>query len=485
MKKTHFLAVVTLATAAILIGYSVTWAVGPVLLDPSKRGVSVVWEGTGQGEILYGLSEDSLDQSLAVQSEDIGVFRGKIECLKPDTQYFYQVRSLLYESDVYSFMTGVEPETPFRFVAFGDTRTNRPEHEAVIEAIRAEAVPFVLHNGDLVDIAVFVWEWDEFFDIEHRMLRESVFVPVMGNHEMWAGQPFFRRYFNTPDHGDATSSVYSFQYGNTFFINLDIARLYTPGSDQYGWLVDQLILAESIPSVKHCVVQAHFPPYSASNHGSDVDVMLYRTTIAPLLTNFGVDLVFGGHDHNYQHNQVEGVDYFVLGGGGAPLYGVDPEAWTIAYERSNNYLVIDVNGEVINLTAKRADGTIIEEYMLENDFGGQGIGEELPVPCADGDWDEDGLTDGEEYAGCTDPYDADTDGDGYNDGDEVLAGTDPCDENSYPGSGDDDDDDNDDNDDDTGGDDDDDDDNDNDDDDDDDDNNDDNDDDDDDSGCGC
>ncbi len=33
-------------------------------------------------------------------------------------------------------------------------------------------------------------------------------------------------------------------------------------------------------------------------------------------------MVFSGHDHLYQRGEVDGLDYIVSGGGGAPLYPI-------------------------------------------------------------------------------------------------------------------------------------------------------------------
>ena len=49
------------------------------------------------------------------------------------------------------------------------------------------------------------------------------------------------------------------------------------------------------------------------------------------------------------------------------------------------------------------DGTLIDSFNIDHDFGGQGTGPELPEICADYDFDGDGLTDGTEYSMCTDP----------------------------------------------------------------------------------
>ena len=416
---------------------------GPYLLDLNKRGVTVVWETLDSSATIdYGMEPDNLDMTVEVSGNDGGMLRGKIECLRPNTMYYYQVSSGMAQSDVLWFFTGVEPDEPFFFIAYGDTRTNKEDHQLVIDGIIDEQPDFILHSGDLVDIAIFVWEWSDFFDVVLDAIQWTPFAPIMGNHEFWGGQPFFRKYFDTPDHSGTESSMFAFQYGNSYFINIDIAQFFIPGSAQYAWVEEQLELAANVPSVKHCIVQAHFPPYSASNHGQDLDVVSFRDSMTPLFEAYGVDLVFGGHDHNYQHSYVNDIHYIVTGGGGAPLYGIDPEAWTVAYEKSLNYVRVDVEDDRLTITGKRPDGTVIEQFEVVQDYGGAGTGDELPILCPDGDWDEDGLTDGEEYqkiyGDCTDPYNWDSDGDEWSDGDEVNEGTDPCDPDSYPGATDDD-----------------------------------------------
>jgi hypothetical protein len=52
--------------------------------------------------------------------------------------------------------------------------------------------------------------------------------------------------------------------------------------------------------------------------------------------------------------------------------------------------------------------------------------DDLDALSSDGDFDNDGSTDGEEYAAGTDPTDDDSDGDGLLDGAEAAAGTDPA-----------------------------------------------------------
>ena len=76
--------------------------------------------------------------------------------------------------------------------------------------------------------------------------------------------------------------------------------------------------------------------------------------------------MFSGHDHVYSRAEASGVRYFVSGGGGAPLYPRKANsarldvAATQYFERVNHYLRVHVYGDLIEVSAIRADGTLIE-----------------------------------------------------------------------------------------------------------------------------
>jgi len=64
-----------------------------------------------------------------------------------------------------------------------------------------------------------------------------------------------------------------------------------------------------------------------------------QDALVPLFEQYGVDMVFNGHDHHYERTcpiragqcssaQEGGVVYYVTGGGGAPLYKTGARAAT-------------------------------------------------------------------------------------------------------------------------------------------------------------
>jgi len=115
--------------------------------------------------------------------------------------------------------------------------------------------------------------------------------------------------------------------------------------------------------------------------------------LVPLFELYDVDMVFTGHDHNYEHGEVNGIHYVVTGGGGAPLYGSGTEGWTIYSEKTLNIIKVEIDDDIVDVTALRPDGTQIESFSFVHDAGGPGIpGHEWPDPCDDDDDDDDDDT---------------------------------------------------------------------------------------------
>src|SRR5690606_31454234 len=76
------------------------------------------------------------DSQTAVRSRRRGEFWvAELTRLPMDTVIGYQVHSDYGATEPSSFKAGVSRGRPFRFAAFGDTRTNHDVHQAVIDAV--------------------------------------------------------------------------------------------------------------------------------------------------------------------------------------------------------------------------------------------------------------------------------------------------------------------------------------------------------------
>ncbi len=259
---------------------------------------------------------------------------------------------------------GSEENTPPRlhFGVYGDTRDGHAMHRKVLALLLKQKPEFILQTGDLVHDGSNRSLWQIYDSITGEARKSVPFYPTRGNHDL--GGPGYEARVTTP-FTSGNKLYYSFDKGNCHFICLavDEATAYAEGSAQYKWLRGDLENTRQTHPA-HIFVFFHVPPYSIGSHGSDREV---RRQLCPLFIRYGVDIVFNGHDHNYYRTRRDGVTYLVTGGGGAPLYPVNPKKGAIAgdrYESVNNAVVCDVNGAQVTITALRANGTILDHFTL-------------------------------------------------------------------------------------------------------------------------
>lgn len=347
-----------------ILFYSLSFAgisKGPYLLNVGKFRVTVAWESdrSEEGRVEYGLSPQ---YGNVVNAPLASMHKVALTNLTPGTLYHYKVVSGGAESGDHTFSTAVMSGEPFRFVAYGDNRTNHDDHQMVVNAIMTASPDFIINTGDLVDLGINPSDWVDFFRIETPLISNSPLFAAMGNHELGADL-FWNKYFEAPPE-QPSAKYYGFSHGNAHFICIDTNSLLGPFGDQYNWIIAELDRAMENSAIDFIIPFFHNPPYSSSNHGSNITV---RNTLKPLFDarNSKVKLVFTGHDHNYEHALVEGIHYIVTGGGGAPLYGNGHESWTIYSEKAFHYCLVDVSNSLLQFSAIRMDGTVMDSFNLE------------------------------------------------------------------------------------------------------------------------
>jgi 3',5'-cyclic AMP phosphodiesterase CpdA len=200
-------------------------------------------------------------------------------------------------------------------VVYGDTRSGHEYHAQIVNLIRQTKPSTVFHTGDLVNSGNIQADWDMFNQITAEMRSESEFFPALGNHEYQS--PLYFDNFELPNN----EQWYTVERNRTHFIILNSCVDLSVGSEQYLWLESDL--ASVSDTLDFIVAIFHHPPYSTGPHTEDE--MGLRETIVPLLEQYGVDIVFNGHDHCYERSYCGGRYYIVAGGGGAPLYDQDRE----------------------------------------------------------------------------------------------------------------------------------------------------------------
>jgi len=185
-------------------------------------------------------------------------------------------------------------------------------------------------SGTLADYNAF-WSqtWGEQVD-------KAKTYPAPGNHEHQSGLAanyctYFRGGVNGPAAVDPCALAqdrpyYSYNLGDWHLVSLDSGS--TSGNDADLTISQRSFLSSDLQADKHLcqAVYMHHPRYSAGSHGSNANL----ADDWQLMMDLGVDLVMGGHDHNYQRwtrmgaqntpDAAKGIRQFVVGTGGGGHY---------------------------------------------------------------------------------------------------------------------------------------------------------------------
>ncbi|MBE9471764.1 MAG: metallophosphoesterase family protein [Chloroflexi bacterium] len=329
---------------------------GPYLQSVTSDSIIVVWEteGSSRGEVVYGATDE---YGSSVTDPVIGTDHAiTLAHLAPYTTYHYRVvgDGVPLSADT-SFRTAAGPDqSKFTFAAFGDTRTQHQIHQEVVDSIVAITPDFVLHTGDLVYLGNMLPYWETFFEIEGELMASTPLFPALGNHE--ANHQHYFDLFHLP----GNERWYTFDYGNARFISLQVDGIvdFGPGSEQHDWLERELA-ANTQPWL---FVYFHIPPYTSSREEPDIEQDV-RQALAPLFEQYGVDVVFTGHHHNYERNEVNGVTYIVTGGGGAPLCVMeDQEPTRAAFAVAYHFVLLEIDGNHLGATVYSNQGKILDEF---------------------------------------------------------------------------------------------------------------------------
>jgi hypothetical protein len=272
------------------------------------------------------------------------------------------------------FHTPVISAKPFRFVVYGDgdDRIDDVPHRNLIDRM-TELGPspgLMLATGDLTE-GRSLPGYQAFFNGEFPMTSRVALFPAVGNHE-FQDMALRSRFFALP----GNECWYTVRYGDCAFHFVSLYSSYTPGSEQYEWLLSELKFDSADHDVRYIFVTFHEPPYTTNTtHPSNLDV---RRHLCPLFERFHVAIAFQGHDHCYEHSLVNGVHYIITGGGGAPLYDTwgPVESWTVYREATYEFVLVDVRVNEVRCQGIRSDGTAFDSFTIERGRKGEQEGKQ-------------------------------------------------------------------------------------------------------------
>lgn len=199
------------------------------------------------------------------------------------------------------------PETTNRnIVVYGDSRPNDDRHRKVIDAILRISPDVVFHVGDLVNDGNIAGLWGKFNEVTRELREVAEFYPAAGNHEQES--PYYYDNFVLPNN----EKWYSVEIEAIHFVVLNSNLDLQIGSEQYLWLSNDL--ANIGKSNLFIIVLFHHPIFASGPHIPDEKG--FGDALNPLFEQYGVDIVFNGHNHLYERSLFNGIYHVVTGGGG-------------------------------------------------------------------------------------------------------------------------------------------------------------------------
>ncbi len=206
------------------------------------------------------------------------------------------------------------PDLSLNFVVLGDPQPEEPPLEqtqvflTMIDEIKSLRPDVVLIVGDLIRGLTYDTEQLRLMWDEYENAVKPLDIPILiaaGNHDIWddsSKEEFIQRF---------GSLYHSFTFGDIHFIMLNSHipdEEYRIGYEQLAWLKKDLV---QNGNAKHIFVGVHAPLWAYGDHSN------WMTDVHPMLQQYNVRGVFGGHWHIYQRSDtIDGITYYITGGAG-------------------------------------------------------------------------------------------------------------------------------------------------------------------------
>lgn len=246
-----------------------------------------------------------------------------------------------------------------RFAVIGDMGTGKqPQYETAQEMAKARQTfpfQFVITLGDNIYGGHSPHDFEQKFERPYKPLLDAgvKFYGSLGNHDQTLERSY--KFFNMNG-----QNYYAFTKGNVRFLALDSNYM---DPKQLSWLRSQLQDADK-SEWKICYF--HHPLYStAKQHGPSTDL---RLLLQPLFIEYGVNVVFSGHEHVYERIQPQaGIYYFIEGASGQLRYGnLKKHSGIMAkgFDTDNSFMLAEVAGDTMYFDTVSRTGKTVDSGKI-------------------------------------------------------------------------------------------------------------------------
>ncbi|MFH1619177.1 MAG: metallophosphoesterase [bacterium] len=364
---------------------------GPYIENVSLKSGVVRWrlDSPSHAWLTYGIYPDC--SRFTTISPTVREHAVTVNGLTGDTTHCYRIYLPVEEASGVqkaaegAFKTLRPRESPDQsFMLFGDSASESEEHMEIALQMEKFNPDFVINIGDIVDTGLDKDADMPYFQSYKNLLKKTPFFLALGNHDYGRSRKnlddrnFIRKNY-LPFHQMPWSSgsphYYFFDNGDARFICLDTnffeeaksAPSFEKGSRQMKWL--ETVLSGTRAAWKF--VYMHHPAYSTGGHGS---IPGLAEVLAPVLEKHKVDMVFSGHDHDYERthpirngvrSDADGIIYLTVGGGGQPLYIQRIHAdWSAKFMPVYHFAWFQIRGKELRMDVYDREGRIIDTLQL-------------------------------------------------------------------------------------------------------------------------
>jgi hypothetical protein len=385
MQKLFTLLIIVLFTNTIVAGQTDVTDIRFGSSGDPLNGLSIAWNSSGESDkIAWGYTSE-LGKGEFDAQKSVSITGTRFEYTFPEVSAASQIYYKIFDSkdnvwtEVKTYKTASNaPNDNFRFTVLGDSRTYPDAWKTISEATLD--TDFTLFMGDIVADGKKASDWDAWFDYGKIFIARELVYHCVGNHDdddSPSGFDNVMGLYTLP----SNELYYSFNYGNAVFICLNSED---PNNDvQYNWLISTL---EANKEKTWKIVFFHKPFYTAPSHTGEMDA--YFNTWWKAFDDYGVDMIFNGHTHNYQrtvpvnrnistNSAVEsygsgddqGRCQIVAGNAGAPESNPASSSfwWLDNSVKGRHFCDVEIDGAKLTMKAMFADHTVFDSLTLDKE----------------------------------------------------------------------------------------------------------------------
>jgi len=326
--------------------------------------------------INYGTSMSDMDTQV-LDSNPIHSHVFVLKDLNPGIQYFYQING---EGKIYNFTYFPASTNDLKFGISSDVHIGAEDCNltAVTGILEQMVNPTNSYNaffclGDIVDMGNDDSMYQEQIELFSPYTTAIPFRNMIGNHDGWfGGVEFWKDYFypvNAPSNSSDSQLWHQYDFGpNIHVFNLDLEwgiESYTEA--QKVWFEEKL---QALDPDDWIIVMNHAYYYASSTEYDGIpwyDNPDMINTFQPLFKQYGVDLVFAGHDHQMEHIAQDGVDYFIVGAMGG-YRDKDPTFYSENSQFFDNthfgFADVQFNGVNVTVSFRTPENTLLYNVTI-------------------------------------------------------------------------------------------------------------------------